>query len=169
MWPFKPSPDKSFRRGLAEMESRHFVEACTHFSKVIQTENRLTTDAHHNLAVCFVERGYYRLAAEHYQIFCSRQPEDATPQLLEFIEVLRKADKLPPEEGKGLVEDYVHQLTDQQAFLKIGKTQISIIEFMVKVDDLVQGELLKADTPFDEIIKYFSAKIPIRVYSIPVL
>jgi len=44
MWPFKPPPDESFRSGLTEMESRNFKEACTQFSKVIETENRLKTE-----------------------------------------------------------------------------------------------------------------------------
>lgn len=96
---FKPSPETSFRCGLTAMESQNFEEACIRFSRVIENENRLKTDAHYNLAVCFLQRKYYGLAAEHYQIFCARQPKDVTPQLLEFIEVLRKADKLAPQKG----------------------------------------------------------------------
>lgn len=169
MWPLKPSPETSFRRGLAAMESQNFEEGCTEFSKVIQSENRLKTDAHYNLAVCFLQRKYYGLVAEHYEIFCDRQPKDAIPQLLEFIEVLRKADKLLPEQGERLVQDYKNRSIEQQSLLKIGNTQISIDDFLERVDNLVHGKLLKAKSPFDEISKSFSAKVPIRVYSIPAL
>jgi hypothetical protein len=165
----KPLPDKSFRRGLTAMKSKNFKEACTQFSRVIESENRLKTDAHHNLAVCFLERNYYGLAAEHYQIFCYRQPKDTTPQLLEFIEVLRKGDKLPPEQGEQLVQDYLNRLRERLIFLKIGNTQISLYDFCERADDLVRHKLLEAKSPFDEISKSFSSKVPMRVYSIQAL
>lgn len=37
------------------------------------------------------------------------------------------------------------------------------------MDDLVHGKLLKAKSSFGEISKSFSAKVPLRVYSIPAL
>ena len=171
MWPFKPSYEKGFKQGLTEMDAGNFKEACNQFSKVIEGQNDFKTDAHYNLARCFWERKYYGLAADHYHIFCNRQPEDVTPQLLEFIDVLRKADKLPPEEGECLFQDYRNRSIEQQSILKIGNRQISIDDFLDKVDDLIHEKFFKEKDLFDgimkSIMKSFSAKVPMRVYGIP--
>lgn len=156
----------AFEQGLTAMRSQNFIEACHQFSRVIEAENSLKSDAHYNLAICFFNRKNFGLAAEHYQIFCTRQPKDVTPHLLELIEVLRKADKLSPEEGERLFQNYENASIEQQSSLKIGNTQIYIDDFLEKVDDLVHKKLLRLKSPFDEISKSFSVKIPIRVYSI---
>jgi len=153
------------------MDAGNFKEACNQFSKAVENENNFKTDAHYNLAICFWKRKYYGLAADHYHIFCTRQPADITPKLLEFIEVLRKADKLPPEEGERLFQNYRNKSIEQQSILKVGNRQISIDDFLDKVDDLIHERFFKEKDLLDgimkSIMKSFSAEVPMRVYGIP--
>jgi tetratricopeptide (TPR) repeat protein len=158
-----------FDLGFQATENKNYKEAIKYYSKVIEDENELKSDAHYNLAICFLSQKDYGLAAEHYTVFCTREPQEATSDLLEHIEILRSASMLSPEEGYKLVKEYNKKTSDQLSALDLKDSKITINDFLNKLNILLQMEIINAKEPFDKIIKNESAKIPLKVYNVPAL
>ena len=160
---------EAFNKGVSAMKIGDHKKACTFFKKVTETDNRLQTDAHYNLAICLLQMKEFGLAAKHYKITCTRDPAVASPEMLEFISVLERATNLPLEQAESLVNDFELRAIEQQRFLKIGEQRIAIEDCARRIDNIVQSKRWETKLLFDDINRSLSAVIPMRVYSVPVL
>ena len=63
---FKPFPEKAYQNGISSLKARNYMTAIENLQIVTETENRLTSNAHYHLGICYLQIKEYGQSAKHY-------------------------------------------------------------------------------------------------------
>jgi tetratricopeptide (TPR) repeat protein len=165
---FRPDKDKIYDKGVDALKRGNFAGALSHFTRVVQLDQR-DAPAWHNLAFCCESVKDYRQAADYYRRYIALDPAGSDPDLPEFIEVLERAARVDSARAEEIIREYRSKLEQTSRETSVGSVQITLDMILKAADGLLFSDEFRRSETVESFGKAMSAKIPLRFYGVKFL
>lgn len=126
-----------------------------------------SSDVFRSRAACRVRLGHFGPAADDFESLFRLAPQDVSPLELEYARTLRLAQSLPTPDAARLVSEFSFEEMERAISIRRGETFMSIDDFITRASNLAADKYSAA--PPEVLKSYLAAKIPGRLYRVPVL